>query len=67
MPPTESMPQDDYVKNPNRCPACRSTDIEGGFVDVDGATATQRVRCHECEAEWTDTYHLSGYGDLETT
>lgn len=46
------------------CPECRSDQIEGGAIDVDGPTASQSVGCNDCGAEWKDVYHLAGYTDL---
>ena len=43
------------------CPFCGSSHIEGGSFDVEGATASQSVSCNACEAEWVDTYQLTGY------
>lgn len=45
----------------NRCPACGSRDIEGGFVEIDGTHACQHCRCAECGAGWTDVYDVVGY------
>jgi transposase-like protein len=45
----------------NCCPYCRSTQVEGGSIDVDGPRASQRVWCLDCDEEWTDTYVLTGY------
>lgn len=44
------------------CPFCTSFDIEATEgVDVDGGTATQEIRCNDCERFWTDVYRLVGY------
>lgn len=48
-----------------RCPSCGSSDVEGGFVNIDGGTASQAVCCGECGAGWSDTYTLMGYADLD--
>ncbi len=45
--------------DPDKCPACDCTDIDGGFVDIDGTTANQSCHCSECDHEWTNTYELS--------
>jgi len=42
----------------NSCPRCGSTNITGGFVEVDDRSAWQPVSCDECSAEWQDVYHL---------
>jgi len=53
--------QQDYIKAPNQCPVCRSTNIRGGSVHINIGIATQTVHCQECEAEWDDVYNLIGY------
>jgi len=45
----------------NHCPACGSRDIEGHEVNIDSGYATQECGCNQCDAEWTDTYRLTGY------
>ena len=45
------------------CPNCRSEQIEGDSVDFDGPHCTQRMRCLECHADWTDVYVLSDIQD----
>lgn len=46
------------------CPLCRSDQIEGGSVDIDGTLALQKVCCLDCNANWVDIYHLNGYANL---
>ena len=41
------------------CPFCKSEDIEGGPVDIEGPVARQVVGCNACEGAWCDTYTLS--------
>jgi len=41
------------------CPVCGHTDIEGGSVEVDGATAKQECGCVNCGSSWTDVYVLA--------
>lgn len=40
----------------SQCPRCKSSDIEGGFVEIEGTHAFQHCECHECSCRWTDTY-----------
>ena len=49
----------------NQCPACGSEQVRGGFVEVDGGWAHQRVDCLDCECSWLDDYALVGYWDLQ--
>ena len=46
------------------CPNCGSWDIAGGGVDIDAGIAWQEISCNSCNAEWTDTYRLTGYANL---
>jgi hypothetical protein len=56
------MTDQEYIyKGGNACPFCRSTDVEAGSIDIDGATCIQEVWCSECEEGWTDIYKLTGY------
>ena len=48
------------------CPVCHSARFDGGFVEIDGATASQEIRCMNCGARWNDTYTLTGYTNLDT-
>lgn len=55
----------EYVtKGGGTCPACGSVSIEGGAIDIDGATAVQKVSCLHCNAIWNDLYQMTGYCDL---
>ncbi len=52
-----------YINQPNRCPntECRSTDIDGESISVEGAYAVQVVSCNECDMQWKDTFKLTGF------
>jgi hypothetical protein len=50
-----------YLKHDGQCPRCGSGDINGGFIEVDGAGASQEVSCNDCNAKWIDLYKLVGY------
>lgn len=45
----------------NRCPYCSGDDISGDSVDIQDGSASQGVSCNTCNAEWIDTYTLTGY------
>lgn len=50
----------DYIQQGGGfCPTCRSEQIEGDSVDFDGPNCIQRMRCLDCDAEWSDIYVLS--------
>ena len=56
----------EYAKySGTRCPACNSEDIEGSLVEIDGAGASQDIRCNSCYSTWIDVHVLVGYEDLE--
>ena len=57
----EPLSQEEYLKDPGRCPRCGEDDIGGGPVDICGNAAHQEMSCNHCNAEWTDTYNLSSY------
>jgi hypothetical protein len=48
-----------------RCPSCGSSDVSGSHLEVDAGTAFQPMTCSECGANWSDSYVLSGYSDLD--
>jgi hypothetical protein len=48
-----------------RCPSCGSSNVNGSQLEVDAGLAFQPMHCSECEANWSDSYGLTGYTDLE--
>ena len=59
---TRLMPQHVHLSNGGcKCPRCRSTQIEGGFVETGAGQAKQEMRCLVCGFSWTDVYQLWGY------
>jgi len=57
----EDLVEENYLKNPNQCPVCQSDDITAhGGMEGDGIYAWENVICHQCKAEWTDQYTLTG-------
>ena len=60
------MTDKEYVRQCGAiCPSCRSSQIDGGHIEVDGSSAWQEITCFECGATWTDVYELVGYENLE--
>jgi predicted Zn-ribbon and HTH transcriptional regulator len=56
------MTQQEYVESKGtRCPKCRSDQIEGDSLEVDGTDCTQDILCRSCGFGWTDVYTLVGY------
>lgn len=60
----EPLDPEDYAKNGTICPVCRSSELEGKGVNIDGKNATQEVKCSACSAVWFDHYTLTSYSDL---
>jgi hypothetical protein len=55
-----------YIENTgNICPFCKSTDITGGSVNIEGREARQEVWCNECHGQWRDVYTLAFVEDIE--
>lgn len=62
---SEPLTPEAYVRtHGSKCPACHSDQIVGHSVDFDMGYVMQRVGCEDCNAEWWDTYELTGYEDL---
>lgn len=60
-----------FLRNPNRCPVCRSRDLSTlpGSYDAsagDASIMTAKVECEECSATWTELYRLFTIEDLWT-
>ncbi|HEC72604.1 MAG: hypothetical protein ACTSW7_00570 [Candidatus Thorarchaeota archaeon] len=51
----------EHLKNSSRCPVCNNTDIEGGPVHIEDATAWQEIYCINCYSEWYELYDLVSY------
>ena len=60
MPPMTSQ---EYIDDgAQRCPYCRSGAISTcSATQHDTHIAWVDVKCHDCDAEWQDTYELTGY------
>jgi formate dehydrogenase maturation protein FdhE len=57
----EPMTQEEYRKDSELCPVCRSENVQGGDIEVDSNGALQYCECLSCHATWTDVYELKGY------
>jgi len=53
------------LRSGNKCPVCGELDIEGGFVEIDGAYGSQQCCCSACSHTWVDHYKLQGFSHLE--
>lgn len=61
------MTTEEYRKTfGERCPSCRSTDVQGESPDLGVGNICIRMMCYNCNARWTEEYTLSTYHDLET-
>ncbi len=56
---TAARKRDWLATRGNRCPYCKSPDLEAGDHDFDGDSCTQDVRCLVCRRTWTEVYTLS--------
>jgi len=57
-----------YKDNPNACPFCESTRINGHGIDthnVNGNIAYRDISCQEpdCKIEWTERFEITGIGN----
>lgn len=48
----------------SECPHCRSENITGGPVEVEGNGAHQRCGCEDCGAEWDQIFKTTQYMNL---
>lgn len=49
----------EYLRNPNKCPYCRSTHIcrtGADWEEVDFITHV--IKCYDCEHKWAEVYNL---------
>jgi hypothetical protein len=47
------------------CTVCRSEQVTGAEIEIEGAGAVQTCGCTDCGASWVDVYVLTGYVSLE--
>lgn len=45
--------------SPDNCPACGSDNIEYGDIDSANCGVVQRVRCEDCDQEWSEFFEHS--------
>jgi hypothetical protein len=57
------MTNEQYLAHaqPNCCPVCGSTEIEGEYVSIEGRKAVQECGCNDCGTKWEDQYQLASY------
>ena len=61
----ELMTDKEYVDRSGLvCPVCHSDEITTTDSDHDGSIIYVNIRCYGCNAEWTEQYKLSGYGEV---
>jgi hypothetical protein len=52
--------QEDYIKNPTKCPFCKSDVItKYGNLEVNDKIAWETICCGECFKSWDNVYTLS--------
>lgn len=50
---------EDYINNnTNKCPFCKSDEIEADAGDGDGWHFWQEITCRSCGEVWSDVYNL---------
>ena len=59
---TEPMTDQEYIDDRGvRCPFCRTNDIRGEDINIEGGACSQEVWCNGCGEGWYDVYELRGY------
>ena len=48
----------------SQCPFCKSQDIEGDSIQVEGPETWQEVSCQRCDGNWTEIYEANRRIDL---
>jgi len=51
--------KEDYLKNPNQCPKCKSTNISSDDFESDTSIAWRDVSCNDCTAYWKELFNLT--------
>ena len=47
------------------CPYCGSDEVEGGFIEVDGDHARQKMSCSRCLSMWNSVFVHVGYEAID--
>jgi len=56
------MTDEEYVQTGgNKCPYCKSVNVESSSGGADGSYAWADCSCADCPASWTDVYELTGF------
>lgn len=61
----DTIEEHEYLRNSSKCPKCKSDQIEGGSIEIEGNTAFQNVQCLDCDFDWNDLYTLTGMEENE--
>lgn len=43
-----------------QCPVCRSADVDGDLLEIEGQWVRIDMTCHVCGATWLDEYFAHG-------
>ncbi len=58
--------QKDYLKDPNRCPVCHSSNITADSTeDWSNTDAWRTIYCKDCKHQWVECFKLWKIGNLE--
>jgi hypothetical protein len=58
-PVLSAQAKQEYLKNPIACPFCKSQEVMGDAIDVDGTGCSQPIHCVQCGRRWYDIYTLT--------
>jgi len=53
-----------YLKNPDECPFCGSSDISGDYGEFSGTGATRDISCKDCDGQWYESFKMTGITEL---
>jgi len=48
-----------YLRNPNVCPFCGSTNISAEHAEFEWDSGSRPVACEDCNKEWVEEFTLS--------
>lgn len=57
---TADKMEKDYLKNPNCCPFCGSTNINADHGEFDDNQGFRNVDCDNCNKNWVEEFALAG-------
>lgn len=59
---TTPLTNEEYLKDSDQCPFCRSRNICGtSSLGAEAGEAWQNISCNDCGKQWQDIYKMTGY------